>query len=201
MTNKHFHTALITSLLVLVPLSAAGSNYVPPPTGPYQSSVIINSSDQFSVEQPQVYKFPPADLVDEVYATEPDLTQPTIDYSGQYPQGNELANQPSYAPVPSTYYDEPVMNDPAAAENTQFSGAPPSSGYAPYANPWGAANANTIQPPYQSGYQADVWSYPQGGYSNQYPYMNRYDRGDNSNYYGMPGPWSMMPNNPFFSGQ
>ena len=198
MINRHVQNLLLTNLLLL-PLSVAGSNYVPPPTGPYQSSVIINSIDEFSVEEPQVYKFPPADLVDEVYNSDSDLAQESVpDYAGTYPE-QPMVDQPSYATTPSTYYDGAMPSGPAS-ENGQFSGQPPAT-YAPYSNPWGTATSARTQSPYQSGYQADVWSYPQGSYPSQYPYMNPYDRGDNNNYYGMPGPWSMMPNNPFFSGQ
>ncbi len=199
MINIHAHSVSITALLLLLPLSISASNYVPPPTGPYESSVVINSVEKFSVEQPQVYKFPPADLPDEDYASESgSQPQAFITDSAQYPEAVG-AQTVGNAEVPPSYYDE--SQGAAYGEAIMPPGASPV--YDPYQNPWGTSAPNAGQPSYQPGYQAEMWSYPQGNYPAQYPYnySNRYNRGSNNDYYGMPGPWSMMPNNPFFSGQ
>jgi len=197
MNNNTADSVLTGLLLIIMPALVIANDYVPPPTGPYQSSVVINSVEKYSVEQPQVYKFPPADLVDEEYSAESFIDSPTSSAATQYEAPMDV---PSPASVnQSVYYD---TGQGAANVDSML---PPVStpGYTPYNNPWDApATSATVQPSYPPGYQTEIWGYPQGAYQNQYPYnySNGYNPANNSNY-GMPGPWSMMPNNPFFSGQ
>jgi len=200
---------LLLSLLFLFTPYATGNNYVPPPTGPYQSSVVINSVEKNSVEQPQIYKFPSADLIhQDSQASSIAKRLPAYPVDRSYPGSAPMFKSEQIAPVtnkmPATspgYQSQPMVN-------AQPSG-PAAAPYSPYANnPWSAEQSQGFsQSPEQSVYQGDVWSMPAQnysprGYPNQYPYG--YSNSYNSNpepYTGMPTPWSVMPMKQFFSGQ
>jgi hypothetical protein len=163
---------------------ATANEYVPPPTGPYQSSsIVINSVEENTSEQPQVYRFPPSDLI--------------TDEMEQSESGPEVVHaEPAGIAPPSVqgrvnsedYPQQPASMPPVYSQ--------------PYNN-W--ARQGMAQPPmdyrYQGGYQNGTWGYPQQYYS--YPYSNpeQYDPTNSQYYNNMPSPWSMMPKNPFSSGR
>jgi hypothetical protein len=200
----------LTTVIVCGVLACSGfawAEYVPPPSGPYQSSVVITSKDTTEQNNEHIYRFPPADL-----NIQEDDTAPLSLESSDPPSG--MSNNSSLPAQYLEYRSEPALNDAPRPDLRDYS--PP----APYPNA-NAAGSPIIQ---QQGYSAPAnpgqgrqgpwYDKPQGQaynpYSGQsyYPYSNpyyyqeyrdsRYE--DQYSPFGtMPSPWSMMRDNPFFS--
>lgn len=157
--------------------------YVPPPTGPYQSTVVINTKEQNSTGKHQVYKFPQAELF------EPVKPDPYFSLSDPRGQGREPAN----AAIPS---DMPFMTPPLLPQQNYNTGQNArGQWYDPtlYNNPW-LRNTAPPQMPYSG-----EWNYPGNSYGYyQYPgmYRDQYNM-LNAPYSAMPTPWAMRPFKPF----
>lgn len=184
MNNKIHY--LLGGMILLVSTLVTGNEYIPPPTGPYQSTVVINTVDKNSAEKKQVYKFPQADLI-QPRSVEPILpsssnpglsAEPLKSDSGSYslPASPGIQGQPgSGNQGVQPYYDPSLYNNPWAENSTPQQQGYQQPGYqGQWTNPGGAY-----------GY----YQYPDSGYSNQYNTMvPPYSR--------MPTPWSMMPTKP-----
>lgn len=185
-------------LLLLMATSLQARDYVPPPSGPYQSSVIINSATAGDAKAQKVYKFPPADITldaepAQLSTESAGRSQMSTPDEQRYPQ-DRAEDQSSKSvntrrPMPST-----------VGETPQWSSSPQAPGY-PNPGQGGGYQWYGYQPQ-AGGYYQDRWSqYPQGyGYQNPYPYRgeNPYDYSTNP-FESMPSPWSIMPKNPFFT--
>lgn len=191
---------LIVSVLLSKPdVADAARDYVPPPNGPYQSTVVIDNTASGQSDH-QVYKFPPPDiLMDEKLPQNkldrPPLNRPQAD-SMPYPDSAAVP-QPAQQPAmdyPSAGYTNP--NQPPANQWQVTPGVQPGA----YPGNWYGGNG---YPAPNSGYNQNQWQQAPGyGYQQQYPYSygNTYPyNGTNSTFNGMPSPWSVMPKNPFFS--
>jgi hypothetical protein len=194
---KQITPIITTVLLLFVSATVQGRDYVPPPNGPYQPSVVINNS-QVDDSQQHVYKFPPPDMLLDVNKKPSDF-----DYQPEL-RGNEPRQQmaPETVKPIRNQQQSPLMNsqtmpplpNPDAYSAWQLQQGGRSNNAAPG---WG----------YQEGtpnYNQNVWQQqaPGYGYQQQYPYSygypNQYN-GTNNQFYGMPSPWNVMPKNPFFS--
>lgn len=193
--------------VMLISMNVAAAEYVPPPTGPYQSSIVIDSQNNDRQQQPiQVYRFPPADLF-----SGSDQAKHSMPLMQQQPAFNaDVFNQSGQIPIPmdparqeimdmNAQYAEPLQDSASLQQQPQ---APQSPFYPQLTeNPW-AVGAQTYQQPYTSPWAAQNYNYPM-------PYQNmNHNQNYNSNPYnmnepfsGMPQPWQMMPMQPFFSGQ
>lgn len=175
--------------LIMFCAQPVASEYVPPPTGPYQSSVIISSGESSSAQQSQVYKFPPADLIPSISDADR-MRKPAWNHTQDREKRDAIE---SFDPATGA-------SDYASSISQHDSSLMPQN----FTN--------------QPAYQQNPWSYPdQHGYPNQgysgswgqpsYPYYQQYPNGyttpyNNSNnpFSNMPSPWSSMPVQPFFSG-
>jgi len=151
-------------------VSAQVDEYLPPPTGPYQSSVVINTQERNADHEAQVYRFPPADLA-----------LPESDY---YPPPTPTVRSPR-----ERYFSEPKAEfpAPAAVEAPAIVDAPPAHGPAAAlpVNPW-ASDQQALPVPMNNA----VWGNP-GAYGyQQYPYG--YYNGYNP-YQVAPSPWAVNP--------
>ncbi len=189
---------LLAGLLLFSSSSSALEDYVPPPTGPYQSSIIINmvplpGSREEIARQSRIYKFPTADMYDQLNQTSQ--------------SENRLDNPP-----PQVFRPDEGQNRAKAIAPQPLESIPnfqpefytqPSPGYSQYPapqymNPWPGNQA------WQSGGYQNSWgnyNYP-GTYTSPYPYgySDQY-YGTNSPYTGIPSPRGIMPTNPFSSGK
>jgi hypothetical protein len=178
------------------------AEYVPPPSGPYQSSVVITSKSSSEQSDGQVYRFPPSDLT-----FEPEPDEPVVN-RGRVPPGT---NQPG-GPVGATMSYPDFTQAPQDAQ-AGYNTPSPRPAYPPV-TPNNEARQWNADPRYSSGMAPGQWyQQPQGeGYypysaPGGYPYANPYyyqgyqgSGYDATNSFGsMPSPWSMMRDNPFFS--
>lgn len=189
---------IITALVLAVSTVSQARDYVPPPTGPYQSSVVINNSLANESTQ-QIYKFPPPDILQE------DRNIPTQRFSPSDPEMTDNGQHELPAMI-----DTPMK---PARPNQQLNFEsrpmmPEYNNYSPWQPPQGgqAATAPGWYGNYQGAnpnYNQQIWQQAPGyGYQQQYPYSygapNQYN-GANNPFYGMPSPWNVMPKNMFFS--
>lgn len=190
-------TPIITTVLLLaVSVVVQARDYVPPPSGPYQPTVVINNSPADESQQ-QVYKFPPPDILLEDRNTRTDFPyQP-----GHQVDKADLQSAPAMV--------EPPMNQQQQVmESQRMQSMPQADGYSQWQIPQqsGQAATNPGWYGYQGStpnYNQNVWQQRPGyGYQQQYPYSygapNQYN-GANTPFYGMPSPWTVMPKTPFFS--
>ncbi len=197
--NKLIQFSLLccgTFIALMAMHSASARDYIPPPNGPYQSSVVINNSI-VDGEQQQVYKFPPADiLIDE-------KPEPGSDFVSQSEGQRRDSQGPLAGPGADNQAD--LQQPQSMMTGPQFQRAP--EDYYQWQAPQGNSyNAMQRWGNYQGAapnYNPNVWQQnPQYGYPQQYPYSygtpNQYN-GVNNPFYGMPSPWNVMPKNPFFS--
>jgi hypothetical protein len=172
-----FRLGMVSCLVTAaVPLVAQETGYVPPPSGPYQSSaVVIEGAGDATTSERQVYRFPPSNIL-----------MPEVEPR----QFRELERQPVAKPPgiplpPST----PQIPD---SQRTQQ----------PQAEAWVYPDYSTGAQMYSApqnwyGYQGGAWQQSAPGYG-YYPYVapeqypQRFAPFDN-----MPSPWSVIPNNPF----
>ena len=160
---------------------AFAQDYIPPPTGPYQSSVVINRMDRSMPDQSRIYRFPPADLVEPppplLDDAEPPVEARTME------QTRRPLDAPQAVEVPGS--------NPAADFRQ---GYPQTQAYPPAAQ-WGYT-------PYQYGSgwntNAQPYVYPPAYPQQAYPYgYNQYDN-RNEFFPGMPTPWTDNPMQQFF---
>ena len=180
--------------LLLLAGSVIAEDYVPPPTGPYQSSVIINKDSVNSGSSGQVYRFPSDIMVQTEHKKPPLITE-----ASRYEPEQMLSSKKLIVPeetIPVKKYSLPVVTPPVKPLAGNISG-----------NPWAVDNAifpnsnvgNGGYPQYQ--YQGN-WNNPQYSYPQQYPYgYNNQNNFMNNPFSGMPSPWYTMPMQPFFSGK
>ena len=198
MTIKNFSPISIAVTCLILTQVAWARDYVPPPSGPYQSSVVINHST-IDGEPQQVYKFPPADILTDGNAAR---GSGFLSDSGPGPDDTEQ-KQPDQErrvgmiPPQSTL---PGAGNQLAPGSSPYQWQVPQT-YDPYqssAPAWNGYNTGNVP-----AYKQNVWQQtPQYGYAPQYPYSygqpNQYNA-NNYPFYGMPSPWNVMPKNPFFS--
>lgn len=178
---------LLGGMMLLMPLLGAADEYIPPPTGPYQSTVIINEVEQNSPEKHQVYKFPQAELF------EPRNIDPALPSSSN----RGLAVDSLQSGSGSYYNPGAVMSGSSVTQQQGGAGGQaiqPFYDPSLYNNPW-AESSSPQQPRYQGQWNYPnssygYYQYPYGGYSNQY-------NPQGAPYSSMPSPWSMMPTKPF----
>lgn len=172
--------------MLFLPRLVSGNEYVPPPTGPYHSTVVINTVEESSEKKQQVYKFPQEDLF------QPRNTEPLFPSQTGQGHGFDSTNNPASG------FGVPRRNPPTAAVDEART-APSSQAAQPrydqslYDNPW---SVDTTRP--QQGYQGD-WNTqysPYGYYQYPYGYSNQYNTKNNPFSY-MPSPWSVMPSKPY----
>lgn len=188
------------SLMLVVSYSYA-DDYVAPPPGPYQSSVVIHQYDRtvnesLESQQQKVYKFPAADLFEPVVEPGTQNRNPDNQFF------NDLAF-PSESSLYRSQVDDQTSEVPAqlmpGIENQQSGTSVPDNPYtAPfqYGNPWATNQSRSITN-YSDGWGRN--QYP-GNYPNHYGYNNPSNMMNNTNSF-MPSPWSMMPMQPFSSGR
>lgn len=182
LTKMMIRIGLIGSVLALS-LSAAlavAQDYIPPPTGPYQSSVVINRMDRSTSDQDRIYRFPPADLVEppppiiedeqataEVRARQPITGSAQAGQAAQVPGSGSAGNYRQAYPSPQEY--------PSAAQ-------------------WGYPYN------YGSGWNTNPPAYPYPPAYPQQPYPYGYNQYDSTNNFfpGMPTPWTDNPMQQFF---
>jgi hypothetical protein len=178
---------------LLISQSVLARDYVPPPSGPYQSSIVVNNSQDGDSQQ-KVYKFPPPDILLDDSGSRADFLQPPD------PVG-EVSGQAA----------PPVMQAPLAAQPQLVPpNAPLQTGqgqfYQPQTVPSWSPDTRSGWYGYQGNvpnYNQNVWQQsPAYGYPQQYPYQyrggNQYN-GANNPFNGMPSPWNVMRSNPFFT--
>lgn len=204
-SNKLIYSFGLLSFLSFQVLAA---EYVPPPTGPYESSIVINNQSPSSRTE-RVYKFPSDSLIQSGNRKEPVFLSDTsvgvkpeennthtfVDSSRPINQGLEQIKQPVQSELPN-------VTNPAAGNITN--------------NPWAPVNlpgpdlyqqnyyqGNSFPDNYYQGYaypgnpNSSQYAYPQqypNVYENQYNFMN-------DSFRSMPSPWSAMSMQPFFSGR
>lgn len=227
--NRHFQK-LISLLMIFSGLQSAkvvvADEYVPPPSGPYQSSVIIKSAPVGNGRQNQVYKFPSADVLSESPSeretgqpAHSNVAQKAVPGSENRPevaQGREIPGQFIEEQEPhqddSSYWQPQEQDLPQAnSPQDQVASYPE---YPAYPNQpqqplttvptW---QSNAYYPPQRGAGMGipygNTWQQqaPQYGYSRPYQYPYGYSQQyENYNPFNeMPAPWSVMKNNPFFS--
>ena len=196
MTWKALFT--LAPLITIISLASfAQAEYVPPPSGPYESSVVIKSTVSSTDQPQQVYKFPPADLeleLDErpvsdtaagtMPPTAPAAPAPHATATSQgMPRQSVTVERPNVAaPMPNR---SPVQAfTPGAQAQRQWQPGPSATGA-----PWPGGQ--------QSYYPYQAYPY---GYGYGYPDYRGSQYDDWGAPFGnMPSPWNMMRDNPFFS--
>lgn len=190
---------LLAGLLSLHTGFAPASDYIPPPTGPYQSTIVINAVEQNSTQKHQVYKFPQAELFQsrdpgfELPRTAPLVKErlPIV------PAENDPFN--AYRPPDGVLMTPSMEQQPSPMVNQQqhpgTNLATQQPWYDPtlYNNPWGQ---NPV--PQQQPYQGE-WNYPDRSY-NYYPSPNLFQNQKNmmnAPFSAMPAPWAMQPRQPY----
>ena len=160
--------AVAAALLLFSSVVAAQTNeYLPPPTGPYQSSVVINAVERDSSHEAQIYRFPPADLGGPEFEVRPpvkDLPISRPDAIRLPPGSAESGGLPG---VNSEFASDPSVG----TAKSPWEGMPAQQGQYPATDPgvWGN--------PY--GYSAYPYGYYNGYMANPYP--------------AAPSPWAVNP--------
>ncbi len=164
-------------IILLFSSLAVAQDYVPPPTGPYQPSVVINRVDRQMPEQNQTYRFPPADLFG---------SATLMDESPVPPREIQVENRPPPEPRQAQVARR---SEPETYQQMD----PQAGGYS--ANPqW---RYNPYQ--YQGGWNNNPQTYPYAqGYQQRYPYGYNQYNGSNDFFPGMPTPWTDNPMQQFF---
>ena len=182
----------LTGPLFLFSHMVLAGEYVPPPSGPYKSSVVVNTNPRQLNSSEKVYRFPSDGLFQSEQRVRPthfDRSQRNLNTQ------NIMATNPVIeAPVVPPVITKPV--DPAQAAVVKPTTPPMTGNFS--TNPW-APPGSMPQPTanYPGYWNNQQYSYPQQnpyGYSNQNNFMNNAMN-------GMPSPWSAMPMQPFFSGK
>ncbi len=191
-------TVITTAVLLsVINVAVEGRDYVPPPSGPYQSSIVINNSAEGGDTQQQVYKFPsPEMLLDDSHTRSEFVNQPDIQID-EPPSQNSAAsidapmNRQQQYPVMNPQGSQSMPDGYTQWQLPQQSRQPsPSSAWYGYQGAAPNYNQNVWQ-------QVPGYGYPQ---QNPYSYGAPYQyNGANSPFNGMPSPWNVMPKNPFFS--
>jgi hypothetical protein len=191
---NYYRVYLIPLFALLLCSIATAGEYVPPPTGPYKSSVVISGKNLFQSESgTQVYKFPTEEMI-QIQRTDPDTHKQVRAFKQRdearppFKTATETGLPVPATPVPSAN----LQNGPARLPQSANPGA---GGY--YANnPWAPGQQSY---PY---WGQNMWANPAYAPQQQSPYgYSNQNNNMNSPFYGMPGPWSAMPMQPFFSGR
>lgn len=170
--------AMVAGVLLLSSATslAGAAEYLPPPTGPYQSSIVINSVESDSATQPQIYRFPPADLIQMGDPRDYPVDQ------REAARDNRFPNSPRNPAVSSVMPKAPAYAAPANPVLNPYQ-----SGGMGQNNPWAVGQPDPSgQGQWGAGYQP--YGYPYG-YPNQYNMMN-------PPYSNVPSPWS-VPAQPY----
>lgn len=195
-------------LMSFLPYQVMAIEYVPPPTGPYESSIVINKKSPSSRTE-RVYKFPSDSLI------QSDRREEAVFLSDTRVEVKPKENKTN------TYVDSSRSKDSVRNQNTQplqpelpSSANPVAGGLS--TNPWAPVNLPAAELYQQNYYQENSfpgdnyqgYSYP--GYPNspQYVYPQQYPNAYDNQYNfmndpfrNMPSPWSGMSMQPFFSGR
>jgi len=180
----------LTGFSLLFTQIVLAAEYVPPPSGPYKSSGIVNTNLQQSNSSTKIYRFPSDGLIQ----SEPRINPTYFDRSQRDFKTQNMAIKPAIkAPIVPPVKAKPI--EPAQATVAQPASPPMTGKFT--RNPW--APDSMPQPPanYPGNWNNQQYSYPQQnpyGYGNQNNFMNNAMN-------GMPSPWSAMPMQPFFSGK
>lgn len=181
--NKLFY--LFMFMLFNSSVTVAGE-YVPPPPGPYQSTVIINKNEYQSDNSGQVYKFPSENLIQ--HETADNSTFVTDKQTNQLNRETTFPSSPVQENPPAVRVHEPAKSVPPAnqAADDYFATNPWSSDSQTYPD---AYQRNRMNPPPVTLPQQNPY-----GYNNQNDFMiDPFNR--------MPSPWTPMPMQPPFSGR
>ncbi len=188
----------ISTVTLVFSQSVMAIDYVPPPTGPYQSqsTIIINNNENHPSTPAQVYVFPSDSLIN---AGNGGNSVAAKQNDKQF-SGPDISPDKALTPVPG----EPIEKPPIVPENNR----PTAPIMDTYMNPWSpeslpGTNYN------QADYYQPNWNNQQYNYPPQYSYPQQYPYGYNNNqnnfmnnpFNSMPSPWSAMPMQPFFSGR
>ena len=183
---KTFKFYYLSGFLILLSQQVLAGEYVPPPSGPYKPSVIVDTNHQTSGSSMKVYRFPSDGLIQ----SEQRIKQKYSDNRNTHIQPQHLTKEPSFeppvAPAETSKPVQQVTTQQALPTVNEFAG-----------NPWSPDSEPPISGNYQGYWNNQQFSYPQQnpyGYSNQNNYTN-------NPFNGMPTPWSAMPMQPFFSGK
>lgn len=215
--------------LGILSMPLAAQDNLPPPGGPYPSTVTVEKSSSPGQSEPQL-RFPPPDLVEPVPPPPslseelgPDFVDSTASSSDLSPtnavthQGNRFAPDSGQGvfPQPSA---QPYANSPGGYPSGPATNPAVSPGQGSYAYPAPSAPPARVWPSQPStGYSGNTypgnsWStypyygYPSTGYGYSYPGTgygtNPGWTGDNMQtpFGTMPGPWDSMPRS-FFPGR
>ena len=206
----------LSSSLLFVQQVFAGE-YVPPPTGPYKSSVVVNKNQITEGNSGQVYKFPSDNLIQSESRNDPvflsdrriiNLPEKKFSNSAQ-----SIATQQAVSEAEIQHQQQSVVS--------RQSSQPPSSAAPNFTNPWDPESLPQAENYQQNYYQGDVFrdnyyqgnryagnTYPRTQLNSQYAYPQNYPYAQsnqnnfmNAPFNGMPSPWSSMPMQPFFSGR
>ncbi len=157
---------------------AVAQDYVPPPTGPYQPSVVINRVDRQMPEHNRIYRFPPADLVGSA--------PPVMDENPITPGEIQVDNR---QPTESRQAQVLRRNEPESYQQIN-----PQTGNYPVNPQW---RYNPYQ--YDNNWNNNPQAYPYAqGYQQPYPYGYNQSTGSDNFFPGMPTPWTDNPMQQFF---
>jgi hypothetical protein len=174
MTIDFTESVLLSALLAIVlpagSVLAQDKDYLPPPTGPYQSSVVINAIEHNSNHETQVYRFPPADLA----MPDREFYQPR-DFESADQADAFAGRMPDNSAPPVN-----ALENPAPAANSQSTPVVDMN-----ASPWAAGQQQLPAAPANTGVWANPYGYP------QYPYG--YYNGYMPAYPVAPSPWAVSP--------
>ncbi len=186
-------SCLSSIYLVCIPLGMAGE-YIPPPSGPYQTSVVIGNDSSQSDRSGQVYKFPSDSLIQ---INQPDKPLYRSEMNAFDSNRDRLA-APARKIPPELPAEVAVQVNPQMPEQPQTP--------LPYMNynqnPWAPDSVSSPDMSSQWNWNNQQYSYPQ---QNQYG-QNQYGYPGQNNFMNnplnsMPSPWTAMPMQPFFSGR
>ncbi len=181
----------LTGSLFLFSQIVLAAEYVPPPSGPYKSSGIVNTNLQHSSSSAKIYRFPSDGLIQ----SEPRVkSKPAYFYRNQRDtKTQDMVTKPVIEAAPvAPVITKPVEPDQAIVVKPV---SPPMTGHFT-GNPWAPDSMPQSTDHYPGYWNNQQYSYPQQnpyGYGNQNNFMNNAMN-------GMPSPWSAMPMQPFFSG-
>jgi len=172
----------LTGFIFLFSQIVLATEYVPPPSGPYKFSVMVNTNLQQPIGSAKIYRFPSDGLIQ----SEPRVTSKPAYFYGNH---RDIKTQDMAVKPEITKPTEPAqvtVAKPASPVTGSFT-----------RNPWAPDSMRRPPANYQGYRNNQQYSYPQQnpyGYGNQNNFMS-------NTMNGMPSPWSAMPMQPFFSGK
>ena len=211
---------LVIGQLAISQLVSA-SEYVPPPTGPYKSVIVINNEQSQTGNSDQIYKFPSDSLIqsepqrdEAVFLTDKRIMNLPQDFNSEAtiavaPQQRDMSPQPvdpqklPELTKPGTFSRQYSRNPWAAAGPLPDSAASQGNYYQGGGYQGNLYQGSDYPGNYYQGnyYQGNMYN-PQYAYPRQNPYANNNQNNFmNDSFNNMPSPWTVMPMQSFFSGK